>query len=255
MSYSLQDDDFKDYVELRCLTNLPINFYGEKLRHLTVKEIIEMSDVNNDVYSQMVTPLTFTRDLFQGFEGDFNLFEILLVPEMSAYMNSVIQLLKILFDTDKVYVFEGELVVNDRLFIDKYKFEELREIVLKMNNLQKFKKKVDGEKTLTLEEIEKIEDQREKRYQMRIYENRKKEERKKNKAVSLMNVYNTVVHSGEFFDYSKPLEFNVYQLYNTFSVLHKKENHEYTMRLASSGMVTDVKKLDTNPLSKKLCQD
>lgn len=252
MKYDLSNEDYKEHLETLCLANLPIEFYGEYIRHLTIKEIMLMGQKK---YGDLIAPFTFSKEMFNGFQGDFYTLEVLLCVEMREYFKNVIVMLKILFDTDNIKVFKDEIIINDRLFIDKYKFEELTSIILKMSNVQKYKKpKDDGEKKLTLEEINKIEDVRERRYQMRIYEKDKKEQKEKYKSIALYNVYNLVSNSNGV-DYDKPLNFNIYQLYNTFGVLHKKENHNYNMRLASSGMVSEVKKLDLRPLSQKIADD
>lgn len=251
MSYDLKNEDYKEHLEILCLANLPIEFYGEHIKHLTVKEIMLMGNE----YSEVISPFTFSKEMFNGFQGEFFTLDVLLCIEMREYLARAIVLLKMLFDTDDINIFKNEIVVNGRLFIDKYKFEELTNIILKMSNVQKYKKPKDNaEKKLTLEHIEKIENPREKRFMMKMYEDEQKKNKEKYKSISLYNVYNCVSNLNGI-DYEKPLGFNIYQLYNTFSVLHKKEQHSYVMKVATSGFCSDVKKLDLRSLSERVAFD
>lgn len=251
MSYNLNDDDYKEYVEMLCLANLPIEFYGEYLRHLTIKEIMLMGDR----YNLLIAPFTLSRDMFDGYEGKFYTLDVLLY--LREYLDNAIAMLELLFDTKNIEVFENEIIVNGRLFIDRDKFEELTNIILKMSNVCKYKKNKNSngeDECMTLEQIEKIKDPREKRYQMRIYENTRKEQKKKYKSVSLYNVYNCVSNL-DGIDYEKTLRLNVYQLYNSFTILNKKEQYDYSMKVATSGYCSDVKKLDLRSLPERVAFD
>lgn len=248
MSYNLNDDNYKEYVEMLCLANLPIEFYGKYIRHLTIKEIMTLGDR----YSQFLAPFTISKDVFDGHEGKFYTLDVLLY--INEYLDNSFELLKMLFDTDDIQVFGEEIIIDSELFIDKFKFEELTEVILKMFSISRYKKKEnENRRILTPDKIEKIKDPREKSYQKRKYEAYMKEQREKNKVISLMNVYNTVVHfSDGKIDYNSVLDFNIYQLYNTFTILHKKENYRYVMSIATSGYCSDVKKLDLRPLSQQI---
>lgn len=252
MKYDLLNEDYKEHLETLCLANLPIEFYGQTLRHLTVREIMLMGER----YNKLILPFTLSKDMLpMDYNGEFYVLEVLLCSDMNEYLIDAIEILKLLFDTDKINVFKEEIVVNEKLFIDKYRFEELVNIILKMLNLTKYKKpKNNGEKYLTLEQIKNIEDIREQKYQMSIYKKRQKEERKKYKFVSLSNVYNCVANLNGI-DYEKPLNLNIYQLYNTFTVLNKKEQYSYVMKVATSGFCSDVKKLDLRSLPERVAFD
>lgn len=250
MKYDLLNEDYKEHLETLCLANLPIEFYGQTLRHLTVREIMLMGEG----YNKLILPFTLSKDMLpMDYNGEFYVLEVLLCSDMNEYLIDAIEILKLLFDTDKINVFKEEIVVNEKLFIDKYRFEELRNIILMMFNLQQYKKNLNESRVLTLGQIEKIENPREKSYQKKKYEAYKREQKQKYKSISLSNVYNTIVHSSDgIIDYNKPLGFNVYQLYNTFNILHKKENYKYVMSVATSGYCTDIKKLDLRPLSQQI---
>lgn len=255
--YDLKDEDFCAYIEGLCLGNLPIEFYGEYLRHITVKELLLMGEKK---YSELIAPFTLTKDIFSGDAGDIYLLEILSLPKLDEYFEFTIEALKLFFNTDNVSVAkigdsEIEIIINNSLFIDKIKFEELREIILKICNATKLTNdKLDRskeEKTLTLEQINCIKNKRERDYQMAIYERNNKKNKEKNKSMALYNVYNYVCNS-DAVDYEKPLNFNLYQLYNTYNINHRKDSYKYTMRILASGMCSDTKKLDLRPLSQQI---
>jgi hypothetical protein len=254
IDYDLKDEQYMEYIEGLCLANMPIEFYGQHLRHLTVKEVLLMGEKK---YSELILPFSFSEETFpEGTFNEFYLLDVLSLPNMEEYLSNSIETLKLFFDTDdiKIWSAEGlgiEVIINGSLFLDKIKFEKLREIILKICNIGKLKKNTDEEKTLTLEQINKIKDAREREYQMAIYENNNKNKKDKYKSISLYNVYN-YVSNADIVDYEKPLKFNLYQLYNTFNINHKKENYRYTMRIVSSGMCTDTKKFDLRPLSQQI---
>lgn len=261
LNYDLKnDEDYSSYVEGLCLANLPIEFYGQHLRHITVREALLMGEKR---YSDLIIPFCLTPSVvFKENVKNVYLLEMLALPELNKYLEFTVDALKLFFDTENISViktdnFGVEIVVNNSLFLDKIKFEELSNIILKMCNATKITKdnlkKSEGERTLTLEQIENIKDRRERDYQMAIYKNNQKNKSKQKKTKALYNVYNFVCNN-DVVDYEKPLGFNLYQLYNTFNINHQKDNYKYTMRIVTSGMCSDTKKLDLRPLSQQIAK-
>lgn len=256
--YDLNDFEFNSYIEGLCLANLPIDFYGKELYHINVKDLLKMGEKK---YSGLIVPFSLSQEVVfeKEIEGIY-LLEIISIPELAEHLENMAEALKIFFKTDDVNIFrskdteEVEIVIDGDLFIDKLKFEELSGLILKMCNTEKLKRTDESkekEKTLTLEQINSIKDKREREYQLAIYNSNQKKKANKNKSMALYNVYSYVCNN-DTVDYEKPLRFNIYQLYNTFNINHKKDEYKYTMRVLASGMCSDTKKLDLRPLSQQI---
>lgn len=267
--YNVEDEKYLLHLRSLCLAGLPVPFYNKYLHHINVKDIFTMGE---EIYNTMVNTFRLNSDALLGnSNGERFLLDILTTNnfEASVQMEYCVEFLKILFTTEKIVLVDmpnddgrtthKEVVVDDVLWLDKYKFEQLSEIIQVMCYLKKVTKedvkKDNQEKRLTYEQIISIKDRREREYQLAIYNKNKKEEDKQRKTLSLYSVFNYICHSSGVIDYEKPLTFNVYQFYNTYLILNKSEKYDYEMGLLSSGMVSDVKKIDTRWFSQRIIDE
>lgn len=266
--YNIEDEEYCEYLKGLCLTGLPIPFYNKHLHHIKVKDVFTMSE---EVYNSLVNPFRLNSDALLGkppIGEERFLLDILSTDDIQ--IDYCIEFLKIVFETNNVKLnympnddkpdeVHKEIVIDDILWLDKIKFEQLSEIIQKMCHLKKVTEndinKDKKEKKLTYEQIMNIKDRREREYQLAIYNKNKKEDSKNKKALSLYSVFNYVCHASNSVDYEKPLSFNLYQLYNTYIILNKAEKYRYDMRLLSSGMLSDVKKMDTRGFNERIIDE
>ena len=269
--YNINDEQYLSYIKGLCLSGLPIPFYNRYLHHIKIKDVFIMSE---DKYNSLVNPFRLNSDALFGkpVNGEKRFLLDILMPkngEDAIYVDYCIEFLKMLFITDNVKInllknddsdeFHKEIVIDDMLWLDKYKFEQLSEIIQKMCRLKKISEsdmnKDKKEKRLTYEQIMSIKDTREREYQLAIYNKNQKEDSKQKKALSLYSVFNYVCHTSNTIDYETPLNFNLYQFYNTYLILKKSERYKYDMRLLSSGMISDVKKMDTRWFAERIIDE
>lgn len=265
--YDVKDEEYLSYLKNLCLADLPVPFYNKNLYHIKVKDIFMMGE---ELYSSLIKPIRLNSEALLGElqvgEERF-LLDVLLADD--TQMDYCLELLKIIFKTNNVKMSEiqndnmkglhREIIIDDVLWLDKYKFEQISEIIQKMCYLKKITKDdIKGEtkeKKLTYEQIMSIKDTREREYQLAIYNKNKKEDNQKQKVIGLYSVYNYVCHASNIIDYDKPLNFNLYQLYNTYKILHKAEKYRYDMRLMASGMISDLKKMDTRWFNERIVEE
>ncbi|MGL5152641.1 MAG: hypothetical protein ACRC7N_18970 [Clostridium sp.] len=250
--YNLNDEEYSDYIEGLCLSNQPIPFYNKKIRHLTVKELFLMGETK---FNSLILPYAITKEMIKGIETiDVSLLDI--IYNLDKHFLNAIQLIKIVFDIkdDDISVMpiydnginKINIMLNgdELLCIDDKKFNELRTILLKICNTKELKESVTNATTNFAD----------KTYNNRfekLYKGRAKSNNKKKKINKFYNIYNCVVHSENIIDYENKLNWNIYQLFNTYKTLNIKESHDYTMRLYSSGMV-DTKGIEVKSLYEQI---
>lgn len=61
--------------------------------------------------------------------------------------------------------------------------------------------------------------------------------------MKLVNVYDYIVHSQNNINYDAPLEWSIYQLYNSYQNLHTRDNINFLYDVASNGMLSSKEKL------------
>lgn len=237
--YNLKDDNYTNLINGLCLAKIPIEFYGEYLHHLTVKDILIMGE---EEYKKLMMPFMLSKEvILKDVNLNISMLDILTDISFQHYCEYLKMALKLLFKIDdsdiKIVSIDGkhnEIIINNRLYINGDKFEQLRLIILKMNNLTELKKK-DIEKSTVKSSNEE--------YNKRLavfYSGKKEyeENKKKDKSGDIYNLYNLVVHLQNKIDYDNVLNFSIYQLYNSVKNLNIKEDYDFTRRLYSSGQIT-----------------
>lgn len=257
--YDMSDEDYKEYVKGLCLAGLPIPFYNKLLNHLLIEDLFKIGD---EKYRFITTIFRLDTSNMPN-QGENILDLISESTELEKYFDLCIEFLKMLFSTEDIRIQDilghREIVIDEELYINSEKFKELSDIILTMCYLKKVKKEdiksKPKEKRLTLEQIMSIKDTREREYQLAIYNKNKNDEDKQDKVLSLYNVYNYISNFLGNIDYKKPLKLNLYQFYNSFEVLRKTEKYNNDMRTITSGMCSDVKKIDTRFFSERIIDE
>ena len=253
--YDLNDESYSIYLEGLCLSGLPIEFYGQSIRQLTTKEVILMGE---EEFNNLITPFSLSKEvLLENPNADIFILDLFVLDQFRDCLEHLIKALRLFFNTENIKIWNNdnhlELIVNDELFIDGFKFEELRKIVLKMNNTRELTKD-DLKKNEKKEELkfkdDRLKEQWQKFMEARRKRNESEENKKKLRYIKVMNVYNFISNYDKI-DYKMPLELTIYQLYNSYNDCHMKDNYIYTMRIATSGMVNS-KDLDLTPLSQRI---
>lgn len=254
--YNLDNEQYATYIEGLCLANLPIEFYGQYLKQLYVKDILLLGE---EEYGKLITPFTLSKEiLLENPNTDIFLLDIYSLDEFRTELEYLIKALKLFFNTSDIELWNNgqnlEIIINKNLFLDGNKFEKLRKIILKTNNTRELTKedlKKTEEKSFSFKD-NKLKSE----WQLFMEERRRKKEskneKKKDRATNIINVYNFISNCNNI-DYKMPLELTIYQLYNSYNNYHIKDNYNYTMRIATSGMV-DSKDLDLTPLSQRMAK-
>lgn len=249
--YDIKDENYSGYLEGLLLANLPIDFYGLKIKQLTVKEVLLMGE---DKFSKLIKPFTINTKLIEQIKDtDLQTLDIIYGLE-GEFLDNTKECLCLLFGvtTDEISILNNprpELVIkNDKnfVFIDCNKFEELKDIILKMFNTRE----------LNEDDIKRNEEMRFKDSQYdnrfaKLFKGRERKKKKNNADFRVSHIYNLVIHSQSNVDYNIPLLWGIYQLYNTYKNLSIKESHNFTNRIYSSGMV-DIRKEDIKTLYQRL---
>lgn len=254
MRIDFNKEEYCDYLEGLIISNTPIPFYNYNIYQISVAEAFKIGEGN---LNDLILPFAITKDVIEGFSDlDLGILDLLALVNDDKYIKNIINMLSIVLRVDVCnikawnYIDESkmprlEIIVEDNLWIDNFKFEEIKKIILKTTNSKEIDKKSLKSKSIDFEK------QVDKNRFAKLFKGRERECKKKNKSLKLYNIYNSVVHNQPIIDYEKVLQMTIYQLYNSFTSLNIKENHNYTMRLASSGMV-DIKGLEIKPFSEKI---
>ncbi|WP_346938179.1 hypothetical protein [uncultured Clostridium sp.] len=260
----LNDEKQKYYYLGNCMIREPIDFYTEKIYQPIVRDIFKMGE---DDYKELLSPFILSRDLFSDKPSDMRIFEILM-----SDMQIIMSLKSSLSYFMKIDIFEyiendegeiekkeniktftvddksigrsrNKIIIKDKLIIDDDKFDELKSLILFMCNVKEITK-TDLDNGNEANEYKFKDEEYGKKFD-KLFKNRKKEKSKVNKKVQLVNVYNYIVHAQDSIDYDRPLKWSIYQLYNSYQDLHKKENVKFIYDVVSNGMGSKDTKLQS----------
>lgn len=252
--YNVEDKDYNSYLEGLNIAGKPVEFYGYYIKPITVDEVLKMGEKK---YNELITPFALSKKaLLEDINTDVFLLDILFLEQFNSYLESLMKAIKLFLNPLKIDIWKNEnhveIILDGKLFINGDKFEQMRKIILKMNNSREFTKedlKVDKP-----DDFKFIDDTAKKRWQKFMNERKKKqeseEEQKKIRYMSVVNVYNFISNC-KVIDYAGTLKLTIYQLYNSYNFYNIEDNYKYTMRLATSGMV-DSKELDLTPLAMRV---
>jgi hypothetical protein len=266
-NYNLEDEDIRYFLLGRIISNKLIDFYGLKMKHITVDEIL---DNGEEWYNNLLKPFLCNKDVW-GLNDDFGLLEIfylisheqikkgetkdiyddLLKNSLSYFFNIDTKDIKMVEMGTDINIVIGENPLSPTLFIDSNRFEELRKIILLEYNDGKEIHKSD------LEKENKEKTSKDKVYAERLkhfYEGKRKYENNKkngsgkiNKTARICNVYDTIVNWVYGGDYNKGLDKTLYQLYSTYNFKNAESNYKYVLNISSSGMATSDLKITPLP--------
>lgn len=246
--YNINDEEYKQYLEGLLIANLPIEFYGLTIKSFSVKEILIMGENRlNEIMKPFLVDITLMDESLvkNGFK---NLDVVAMLGD--SYINNLKTCISLIFDLsiEKISLLPNvrtELVIdtnNGFLFINADRFDELRNILMHVFKIKKVTKK----ELLELNNQMKFQDNKYSERFAKLFKGRAKEKTKQ-KAITVGQMYNLVVHSQENIDYQNVLNWSLYQLYNTYKSLGIKESHSFNMRFYSSGMASfkaeDIKTL------------
>lgn len=242
-------------VDLKCkfLVDIPYNFYGQLIYPIKVRDVFEMGE---NKFQAIMQPYVVTAEYLDLVDvaKQIPLFNLLvLIPNIKqAIQDSLILIFKL--NPSEIRFVEGAdginsyFLIRDKLIINHLKFAELRQHMLIMCCAKELKKPVKSK-------IEKVAEKYKKGFEILMAKRKQNPYlQAEQRSVELLNVFNTIVHSQMIIDYEKVSNFNVFQLYNSYQALNIKEGYDYTMKIATSGMCTNVEKLDLTPFSQRLAK-
>jgi len=246
----LKDEKQKYYCLGKCMTRKPIDFYGVNIYPPIIGDIFDMGEDN---YKELLTPFILSNEYLKlpntvSLLEDVYLFDNYMSELLKLSLSYFMKLKKedfIIFKPENKNGVKGKIIIQNAPIIQNDKFNELKALIQMMCNVKELTK-------ADMETLDKSE------YKFKDEESRRKYEeflKEKNKAlgksetidkrVKLVNVYDYVVHAQSNINYDIPLEWSIYQLYNSYQNLHMRDNIQFTYDVASNGMLSSKEKLKT----------
>lgn len=236
----MNDVGYKEYITGLCLLDKKIPFYNKRIRHFTVDEILTMGE---DAYRELISVFALNKKCYlEDDNSDIGILDVLIRDKDSERIfDSILETLTILMDLDMQPIVVSfnydnnphiEINVNNDLYIDSDKFEQLRKIILYMNNIKELTKEV-AKKNIALESDKK-------RFE-KLFKGRERKAKKEKNDYSMTNMYNYIVHKQTNINYESVSKWSVFKLYNSFNILNIGEDYEFNRNILSSGMA-DLKK-------------
>ena len=225
--------------------------YNEKysFEQSTVKDAI-----SNPAYNIALLPFTLTTDYFiekdatirSTLDGFFRvdkttgkyLFEQDGIPLLSYLIIGI----KYFFKTENVNIGRGDvIIVDDSFTITRNNFEDIADIITQMNGRERVKKLVPPENL----------NDAQREIWVKTMKGRKRKAEKD--SMTMMDIINIVIHFGESYNYKAVMDLTILQLYNTFSVLMKKDRFNRFYSIYSSGQfnIKDMEDHWVTTISKK----
>lgn len=262
-NYDLKDDDIRYYLMGKAVSNKPIDFYGKKIRQVSVDDMFEHGE---KWFNSIIQPYVYNKDVYGVNDNQFGLLEVffalsderiksggvekthneLLKDSLSYFMDIPKKDIDILCDKNGVV----QIIIGDKsninniaklLFIDSNRFEELKGVILLIcGGLKEFHKS-DLDKKDELES--KIKNNETKNRLAKLLDADKKRENDMDKSARIYNVYNSIISMNSPLDYNSALKLNIYQLYNSYNTSQIKEDNQFVLNTASNGMCSEGTKI------------
>lgn len=255
--YNLKDKGYKNYITGLSMANIPIRFYNQNINHVTVKKVFSIGD---DIYKKMMLPFMLSKEfIFGDNQPDMNMLDILTDVSFEQYRDDLIVSISLILDIDieniEVITIDGvhrEILIKNKfgnLYLTGDKFNQLKSIVLFINNLRELKKSDtnDGKLNSTDEYNKRLEVF----YKGKEEYDKFKSENSKN---DFTNMFDFLVHSQSVIDYDGVLKMNLYQFYNSIKRYTQKEEFIFTRNLYASGQIP-LKGVDIPNFLKRIMED
>ena len=180
----------------------------------TIEEFAQIFCVRLDIIDVKDEDLEQLKSVLK----DFDLF---FLDEDSTSLNKLIECLKFLYRTEKIYLSKKRqcILINDEIILNRDNFTYLADVILNMLCMEKPKRRKKERKYAD-------------DYRQKIWEKmqRYRQEKEEKDRLSLLDIVNIVVHHGAYIDYDKVFNMTYYQLINSYTTLMGKTNYEeYTM--------------------------
>lgn len=240
-------------IEGKYLLGLPIDLRDKGLGivHQPIYKLLVEKQVDLEV---ILKPFLMKKEMLKGENDEFNkIFEqlgdygcLFLIDEQSPenkVIDSLVEALKLLYDTDDVHVnpntnfthvHQNYNEFKDEIIIEVEKFSILSDLVYEIFKLEKPK----FEDKSKMDEVDLEFERRRNKH--------KKKSKKKEKVTKLHDIVNFIIHCEEFTGGYKEIgEMTIYQIKNTYETLVAKHNFEYYNML----------KFNQFDISKMKCED
>lgn len=165
----------------------------------TIEEFAQIFCVRLDIIDVKDEDLEQLKSVLK----DFDLF---FLDEDSSSLNKLIECLKFLYKTEKIYLSKKRqcILINDEIILNRDNFTYLADVILNMLCMEKPKRKKKERKYAD-------------DYRQKIWEKmqRYRQEKEEKDRLSLLDIVNIVVHHGAYIDYDKVFNMTYYQLINS----------------------------------------
>lgn len=219
------------YIENLTFTGEPIVLEeGIEIKQKKVKEVI-----SNSLFNGLIMPFLITTDYFfkkdttiqNTFEGFFKLDkqgEFLFKEAGIPIIVFLKEGIKYFFETEDVAITgEKAFVINKKFTITNENFEEIADLIAKLFGKERIR------------EIVPPEDLNEAQRDIWIKTMRGRKKKAEKESLSFIDIVNVVIHFDNGIRYKEVMDLTILQLYNSFSVLMKKNKFDNYYKLYSSG--------------------
>lgn len=236
----LTDETQKYYYLGYCMSGSPIEFYGEHIYQITVKDIFD--DITEQIYNSILLPYVTPIQYYENISEKYTLYDAittngdmvsLFLLSLSVFMRKEIKDIKTYKKFDKrINANKIQIMINNNILTSQM-FDELRQIILLICNVRENKYIKNDNKPMSEKKKKLLTRRKENNFNEVEY-----------KRVKLINVYNYVVHQDNIVDYDKWLNYSIYRIYNSYNNLMQKENTRFIYDVVSHGFGDKKTKLE-----------
>lgn len=232
--YNLKDKKYKEYIRGLSLANIPINFYTFKINHITVRDVLSIGE---ERYLRMMLPFMITKGYALEDESvNVELIDLVTSNKFYDYHDDFIMALSLFFNVSPEEIrfdcldgVHNEIIIKDKLYINSYLFNQLRDILLFTNNIKELTNSNSNKKRFKSNE--------EYNKRLDVFYKGKEEYEKVKKDMpnnEIVSMFDFVVHLQEVISYENILRLNIYQLYNSFKRYNQREDYRFNRNTYSN---------------------
>lgn len=239
-------------IRLKLLINSPIMFYNKKIK---VPQISDIVSLGNEKYNKTLLMFLLSDEaLFQGSKGGVERFDTIVLLEQ--YRTILIEALSFFFEVptskilpkvDKIESTHGvsysTTIFVDELMINRFRFEELRELIMLLTRTEEIKTLEQKEDSYDFKDS--LQEERYKKFlQAKNKHLKKEQEEKKGSDLYYMITYLVLNSKKSFEEVSK---LNMEQFNALFKATTANEQNDFELTKLSTGVIgsdgLDIKSL------------
>ena len=230
--YNLKNEDDFYYIHQLIISNKLIPFYNQFIHAPTVDELLQMKP---NEYNKLIFPFSLSLDCFTD-SKDANILDCIYLSCINEINNNKPCLVDDLIKGISFFLKIDKSLVNPVVFVNHIEIHIGRDIVTGFYLKQLHKEDFEN-KEHECTSPDPIMNKRLQEFYKGRREYFKNKKSKENKIGKLYNIYSYVANS--LSNYEKVLNYNIFQLYETFNYLQSLYIEDFDMHIATSGYANE----------------